>query len=378
MDIFYILNSRFPTIKAYGLQVAKTCESFEKNGVHVTLVIPSRRTHREIKNIPTYKLYGISTPFPIVALPSLDFSAWHLDNKILFIIQQILFAIPASLYVLFKNGVIYSRDPFSLYLLSFTNKKFFWEIHNLSDALSMMHHRIIRRATGIVVISDGLRKKLIAQGISSQHILIAHDGIDMDEFDSVKTSQDARRELDLPLDKKIVMYVGHLFKWKGVETLLEAARTLSSDIVVIIVGGTASDINRFQNENPKVLFVGFKEHRLIPIYMRAADVLVLPNKKDAGISEFYTSPLKLFEYMAAGKPIVASDLASLREILNENNAYFFDSESSQSLSKKIMSLLNDPEATKKGKQAKSDVRRYTWTERGRIITAFLQQNHDAS
>jgi glycosyltransferase involved in cell wall biosynthesis len=111
------------------------------------------------------------------------------------------------------------------------------------------------------------------------------------------------------------MYTGHLYRGKGVETLVEAAKRLN--INVYCVGGYDKDINRVKQKvgHPdNVTFTGFVDPAEIPVYQTAADILIAPYTED---SRPWVSPLKLFEYMGAGRPIVASNREVLQEILTD-------------------------------------------------------------
>ena len=127
------------------------------------------------------------------------------------------------------------------------------------------------------------------------------------------------------------------------------------------------------DRNGRVEFIGWRKHSLIPLYLRAADLLVLPNKKDGDLSEFYTSPLKMFEYMAAGKPIIATDLPSLREVLNEQNAFFVVPGDSVALARGITMVLNNAMlADRISRQALQEVKNYTWDIRAQQILDFIK------
>ncbi|MBI4049952.1 MAG: glycosyltransferase [Candidatus Doudnabacteria bacterium] len=204
--------------------------------------------------------------------------------------------------------------------------------------------------------------------------------------------------MGLPQDKKIVMYTGHVYEWKGADVLLEAARLSSlrapakqsqsgeiassteaprndQDMLFIFVGGTDWDMQRFRplaEGLANVLLLGQKPHDLIPKYLGAADILVLPNSGKSDISKYYTSPLKMFEYMAAGKPIVASDLPAIREVLNENNAVLVRPDDPQALAQGIKRILENPDlGTKLANQARLDVASYNWPARAQKIMMSL-------
>ena len=113
---------------------------------------------------------------------------------------------------------------------------------------------------------------------------------------------------------------------------------------------------------------------MVPKYLAASDVLVLPNS-EKGLSEF-TSPLKLFEYMAAKRPIVASDLPSLREILSESNAVMVRPDDPAALAEGIQKVLEDEELAKKlAGNAYIDVQQYSWDKRAMRILEFVGGHH---
>lgn len=380
MDIFYVLNSRFPTIKAYGLQVAKTCESFKGAGARVRLIVPIRKRHREIAGKDTFALYGIRDRFRMIRLLSLDFSWLGWDNRWFFALQQATFALLAAAYLLVsgKRGVVYSRDQFSLYILSFVRRGLFWEVHTFPEHIgSRLYRRLLAKVSGIIVISEGLKKKFVEKGYPAAKILVAPDAIDPAEFDIPESQEEARVKLGLPTDRKIAMYVGHLFEWKGADMLVAAAQSLGPDIQVVVGGGTEQDVAKLRSMDHagKVRFEGFIEFSRLPLYLRAADILILPNKKDGGISEFYTSPLKLFAYMAAGKPIIASDLPSLREVISEETAFFVEPNSPDALASAIGEVLADPaQAGRRAHAAREAAQSYSWARRGAIIRDFIQSH----
>jgi glycosyltransferase involved in cell wall biosynthesis len=119
---------------------------------------------------------------------------------------------------------------------------------------------------------------------------------------------------------------------------------------------------------------GFVPPTQVPTYLAAADVLVLPNTAKAAISRLYTSPLKLFEYMAAQRPIVASDLPSLRDILTpQHNAVLVTPDDPTALAAGIAQVLADPHlAERLTRQAAEDVKQYSWEQRATRIWQFIQ------
>src|SRR3989338_2513633 len=147
MQIYYIANSRMPTIKAYGLQIVKTCEAFTEIGMDVELIIPKRHRYPDTGNTNILEYYGVVTPFKITEINSPDLIDINLGpflNKIIFWIQQLYFGYSLKKYLADKKGIIYSRDQFSLSLLSQNDCKLFWEAHNFPKNIkSEFYHKIL-------------------------------------------------------------------------------------------------------------------------------------------------------------------------------------------------------------------------------------------
>lgn len=363
MKIFYLANIRFPTEKAHGIQIAKMCESFGLKN-KVVLIIPWR--FNSIKQ-DIFDYYRIKKNFKIVRLPSLDLIALQIP-KIGYIIQSFTFYISVFIYLLFKkSNVLYTRDWF----LGFRRRNSFLELHTLPK---YSVNQRIKKFKGIIAVTQTLKNKLIKKGITENKIMVAPDGADIKQFDIQISQEEARKKMSLPLDRKIILYAGHLYKWKGVDVLAEAAKYLNNHLIVFI-GGTKKDIKIFtsQFKNYKnILILGHKIYSEIPLYLKAADVLVLPNSAKEKISRYWTSPMKMFEYMASRRPIVASDLPSIREVLNKNNAILVEADNQKELIDGIKkSLENSDFSDKILTRAFQDVQQYGWVNRANNILNFI-------
>ena len=370
--LIYITNIRMPTEKAHGIQIMKMCEAFATAGLKVELIVPWR--FNKIKENP-FDYYGVKKSFRIKKLPSLDLMPLGLP-KIGFWIQNWSFAKPAFFYALFKKAeIIYTRDIPSLFLLGFFRKNLVYEAHTFPRHF-YLYKELFRKIKATVAITKELKNLFVKNGIIPDKILVAPDGVDLDEFNIKESQEECRRTLSLSQDKKLILYTGHLYKWKGAQTLADASRYFKKDILVVFIGGTKKDEKKFRKTNQhlqNVLILGYKPHSIIPYYLKAADVLVLPNSAQEKISRDYTSPIKMFEYMAAQRPIIASDLPSIREILNENNAVLIKPDSPDDLARGIEQLLKKPDFSAKiAKRAYQDVQRYTWQKRTEKILDFIK------
>ncbi|MDQ1299439.1 MAG: hypothetical protein QG636_107 [Patescibacteria group bacterium] len=364
MRIAYLANVRIPTERAYGLQIMKTCEALANAGADVTLVTPFRRNTLTDE---AFSYYNVSPVFRLLTLRTPDLVSF---GPLGFLLSTFFFAEAARWKKeFFEADLVYSRDALVLIQYVLLQKPFVFEAHAKPSFASRV---VAKKARNVVVISNGLRRAYEAAGIPPERITVAPDAVDEHLFDGVPDRFAARIALKLPSEASIVVYAGHLYPRKGAVTLARAATHLSG-IEIVFVGGTSTDIAAFKKEwgvQKNIRIVGHVPHAQVAWYLRAADVLVLPNSgKDTDSAEF-TSPMKLFEYMASGTPIVASDVLSLREVLNDGTAMLVSPDDAQALAEAVSGALSNREAMgEKAEKALARVKDYTWTERAkRILT----------
>lgn len=381
MKLIYFASARIPGEKARSYQIMKMCEAFANYNVKVNLTLAFRlQTNVKLKQVKdVWSYYGIEKRFKITKLPSLDLVYFDVFttrfSRLRFLTRQVSFAFSTLAYVLFKKAdVYYARDFHALLALGFLRKKkVFYESHKFEPSvISLMKKGTV---DGLIVITNRLKEIYLKEGVPKERILVAPDAVDLKMFDNPISKEAARGELEIPLDKKVGCYTGHLFEWKGAHILAMSMKSLSDQYIACFVGGTEEDIAEFrkfikQNEIPNPAIVGHVPPTIVPKYLAAADVLVLPNIKK-GLFE-YTSPLKLFEYMASGRPIVASDLPSIREILSEENAVLVEPGNPEALAEGIKRVLDDKElANKISQKAREDIIQYTWHNRAKMILKFI-------
>ncbi len=382
MKILYFANVRIPTEKAHGLQIIKTCEALVDQGAEIELILPTRR-NKYLKKIGIFDFYNIEKRFKFKKIFCLD--PWWLifvKQGLYIKIQTTFFILSLFFYLLFKpqkaDFSFYTRDEQLLSLLQFFSKKVFWETHNLSKN-SGRYLKYWQKCAGIIAITKGLKNDLINRGLKENKIIVAPDGVDLKKFNPPAGGQNSkseiRKEMDLPLDKKIIMYTGNLYGWKGADILAAAAEFLPTDTLIIFIGGSWFELAEFKkrySEIKNIKILSFQKPEKIPAYLKTADVLVIPNSGREEISSRYTSPLKMFEYMTSGVPIVASDLPSMREILNDKNAVLIKPDEPQELARGIKKVLQETDLSAKiATQAQKDVQNYTWQKRAKKILNFI-------
>ncbi len=367
MEMLYLANIRLPTEKAHGIQIMKTCEALAKAGIEIELVVPIRRN--KLTTNP-FAYYGVpENSFKIVTLRVPDLIRY---GRLGFLISSIWFSERARWGKSFWTAdIIYSRDALVLVQYLLLGRKLVFEAHAKPSFVARI---VARHAYRVVVISNALREVFVAAGIPRERIVVAPDAVDEHLFDTVPVKSEAREILGLLLAQHIVVYTGHLYARKGADTLAEAA-TRIPEALFVFVGGTAEDIARFKKRwgsQENIHIVGHVAPERVPLYLRAADVLVIPNSGKSEDTARFASPMKLFEYMASGTPIVASDVPSIREILSEKAAQFVDADNPDRLAEGIQVILFDTvRAGGKAIAARSAAGAYTWKKRVARISQSL-------
>ena len=392
MKLFYIVNARIPTEKAHGIQIMQMCSAFSKYNPNVTndytntmnrdkkieveLVVPHRFNH--IKEDP-FRYYGIERNFKIKRLPCLDLIPLEKYlGRLTFWIQSATFYISVFFYLLLTSNVkrrtsniIYTRDilfaPFSLFW-----NNIIYEAHSFPNHFSL-YKLFLKKLKGIVIITNNLKKLFVNYGILEDKLIVAPDAVDVKMFNVRASKSEAREKLGLPEDKKIIIYAGHLYQENGPQVLALSSKYLPNNYLIFFIGGTKNDILSFKRlySNSNIVIIGYRQHDEIPYWLKAADVLVAPYIPSDKYVELLMSPLKVFEYMVARKPIVVSDLPSIREVLNEKNAILVKPNDPKALAKGIRTALDSPGFMKRiAEQAFQDAQRYTWDKRAEKILSF--------
>ncbi len=368
LKVIYVTNARIPTEWAHSLQIMKTCEALVAAGISLELWTPAKKLY--IKESP-FSYYAVTRVFPIRRFFTLD---WTWLGKAGFLVQTFSFALSVLFALLGEKGkrTIYCRDEMVVALLTFFGvRSIVWESHD--GVWNRWAKYAANHASALVTVSKGLKDFYVENGVSAEMISVIPNGIDLTAFANPQSKEVARTRLGLPQDKNVALYIGMLEGWKGTDTLLKAADILGSEVLVVVIGGESDvQVETLRMQHPRVLFLGFLPQRDLADNQSVADVLILPNTGKNQIAVRFSSPLKLLSYMASGKPIIASDLPSIREIVNDDSAYLVLPDDPEVLANSIREVLAHPQvAAARAVRAREQVERYTWTNRALSISTLI-------
>ncbi len=326
-----VANARMPSERAQSLQVAQMAAAFARAGAETALLHARRHptpTLPDGQDLFDYYAVPEGARPSVDAVPCMDWID-RVPRRLQFVparIQELTFARNAAARVRSRHAgaTVLSREIETARALARKSAggPVFLELHRVPGGRTRRRwlDEAARGVAGIVTISGGVRDDLVAEGVPEESIRVEHDAQEparFAEFLDDGARARARAALGIAADARVVVYTGGLLDWKGVDILIEAARELP-DVEFVIAGGMEADVARHRERAQGLANVrldGFQAPGRVALYLAAGDLGVVPNRSTPAISARYTSPLKVFEALAAGLPLVVSDLPSLREIL---------------------------------------------------------------
>lgn len=282
---------------------------------------------------------------------------------------------------------IYTRLPQAAALASRQGVPTLFEVHDLPAG--RMGPRLLRAFLGgagakrLVVITRALGDALARQYAMPEKegfLQVAPDGVDLERYADLPSPEGARAALDLP-QGFTAGYTGHLYEGRGVELLLELAERLPG-MHFLLVGGQAEAVDALRKQAAErgiqnLRLTGFVPNAELPQYQAACDALLMPYQARVAASSGgdiapFLSPMKMFEYLACGRPILASDLPVLAEVLNAENALSLPAEDVDAWTDALRRVREDRELAKRlAEGARMAARGYSWEKRAERILAGL-------
>ena len=400
MNIVAVAGSTIPSDTANSIQVMKACSALVQLGHAVTLLVPGDRKlgigNRELGNrelgivnrqsstlatgasagvVNLKSHYGLQTDFPIEWLASASRRMFTWQS-----VRRARALKPDVLYTWFPQSAVFGllyKIP-TIFEIHIQPTGFFGPAWHQAFANLRGRRRLVSITRALV---DVLERDFHIR-MEPAEVVIAPNGVDLERFASLPSTPElARRQLNLA-SAPTVMCTGHLYAGRGADLFLALAKSIPQAHFVW-VGGRPEDVagwkERAATQNiPNLTFTGFIPNRNLPLYQSAADILLMPYSRSilgssgTADSASVASPMKMFEYMAAGRAIVSTDLPVIREVLNEKNAVFCEPDELENWRLEIEGLLADEtRSVELGKRAREDVQSHTWLARAeRIMNGF--------
>ena len=236
----------------------------------------------------------------------------------------------------------------------------------------------------IIGNAESLEDELVAYGVSRDKICIIPNGVDASRFSPEIDGSSIRSQLGFAKDDVVVSFIGTFGPWHGAEVLAQTiSKVCANDphVRYLFIGGGGSyeqvkEIVKSSGYEDRVRMIGFVPQLEAPLYLAACDILVSPQIPNPDGTPFFGSPTKLFEYMAMGKAIVASDLDQMGRILQDNKTALLSIPGNvESLSNAIVQLAADSDLRSMlGANAREEVvKKYTWDRHVQIILDKLAE-----
>ena len=375
LKIAYIVNSQIPSRTANSVNVMNMCQAFAQHDSHIALFYPVRSSESDQN---PFDFYGIMNRFDLCRIRiNGDFK-----RELRFLYKAIKIAKKKEF------DYIYVRELNALLWAHVLKISAVIELHGLPQTILnyfCLHYlKSSSMVSTISVISNALKKKYISLGVPARKMKVLPDAADTEKI----TYRPAIRKRG---DVFTVGYAGHLYRGRGMDIIFKIAQALSS-IRFIILGGNENDIRYWKDNSAKhnltnVVFKGFIPNDRLAEYFLDIDIFLMPYQRKVSISgnrgntADFMSPMKMFEYMASGSPIISSDLPVLREVLeNGRNALLVPCDNVRQWVQAIKRLQGDEKLYKVlAENARHDVEQtYNWKNRvSRIIEQLEQEEEDA-
>jgi len=244
---------------------------------------------------------------------------------------------------------------------------------------NFMERKILKQSDVIVTVSRVLKEELLNIGIPMKSVYVIPNAADPTRFTPSTNGGEIRKQLGLT-DKIVVGYFGAFHRWHGVEVLVKAfqksfGRNKNIHLVLVGTGELYEDIKKLimrEKLTDVVTLTGVVPYTEVSKYMAMCDICTAPFLP---VERFFFSPIKIFEYMAVAKAIIASKIGQIGEVLKDGeSAILVEAGDRSALSEAILGLAKNPELRERlGNVARKEVEKYTWERNAEKILEIYQK-----
>jgi glycosyltransferase involved in cell wall biosynthesis len=372
MKIAYIFDRPLPARQTDSEQALQTIAAFSRQGAQVCLVLPERAGAPDARELAAH--YQVKGDFEVQYAPT-PFRRFEAGRKWWHAYRAL------ELPAVADADVVYTRNFPALFALGGRKRFFAYETYRPWPDQFPILKGPFRRAMaspfflGAVLHSGFARDRYRALGVDEQRLLVAHNGHDPSRFAVQPPRGELRRELSLPRDRPLVVYTGHVNLTKGLDTVLRMARRLPHVTFVLVGSEGNGAIEALARRTSNVSVVPWQPFDIVARYLMAADVLLQPPSRiPLRLVGNTVLPMKLFLYLAAGRPIIAPDLPDMREVLeHDKNALLVPTGDDDAAVGAVARVLAEPAlAERLSTAAQKTALGLTWDARATRILSFLE------
>ena len=379
LRLAHVTHWLLPSNDTATIQLIQTLSALAELGVDAELYSPRRPWRRRppaALQSALVRHYGVSCGFAPHELPS---SLPGLPG-----LSRLLHATLAVRATPPSPAVLHTRDLETAWLGVKAGRRVLFETFKVWTRSSSLHRTRLQRLArqpgflGIVTHSRYAREQYAEDGIPAAKLRTIHNGFDPRLFSTVRPAEGARAALGFP-ESPTVVYLGAIAPYKRVDLLLDAAERTPE--IRWVLGGehrqpAARALVQRGTALPNVAFPGFVSGEQLVLLLQAADVLVIPPSLDPLLHYGRTVlPIKVFQYLAAGRPIVTGESPDTSEVLvHDRNSVRIPPDDAAALAAAVRELVRDPDRRiRLGEAARRDSAGFTWNARARAFLDFLHE-----
>jgi glycosyltransferase involved in cell wall biosynthesis len=388
LRIAYIPDERFPSPATDSQQMIKTADALGGRGCAVDFFAPRMARHLLRGGADRHR--AIAAHYNVAGRFALrDLLVWPAsDLRVEKLFHGVVAPIAAALG---EHDVLYTRNVLPLAVAVRLGRPVLFETYRALPASNPRAWRAVLRAArapcflGIATHSEYSRERLVAGGVAEDSVAAVPNGYDPGDFAAVPGRDESRAALGLPPRAPLAVYTGHVRKDKGVGAILDLAQDVP-EATFAVIGGSAGEVVSLRVELHRrgLGNVILSEHvpiARVPWYLAAADVLLVPPTAAPLLTTGRTVlPMKVFNYLAAGRPILAPDLDDTKGILIDGvNAVRVRPDDRGEAALALRRVLGDPRlSASMGRAAAADAKRFTWDLRAERLVALLERRLEAA
>ena len=365
--LFYIADFSLPNMSAYTLHVLKICDAFSEKNLDVSLFIPFKEKNYKFEKIK--KKYLLKKKFKIIS-----FFNRKINRNLIF---YLFFSIKLINFTKNEKNfpIIISRSVLPALICALINKKIILEIHTELRGFTKFFFKFFK----FFKFMNNIKFILIHKNLKDILKLKATDSIVLDDCVDI-------RDFDKKfIKKKTCAYTGSFVKGKGIDVIIETAEILKNTKFYLYGNIKTLDQNTYNliKEKKNIILNNFVEYNKIPKILMQNKILLMPYEKEVGVLiknlnvSDYISPLKLFDYLASGSIILASQKKVYAHVLKNNfNSVLINSFNGRAWAKKIYEIqTNKIKTSHLRKNSILTAKKFSWVKRAENIIKFSNQKN---